>query len=104
MEALTVVKRFVEMGHTDMKEWSGGPWVRASDYDELAAELAEEAEAHDAWHELCSEKTLRVEALEAVLWDIQEFTRGYDDIAGIVHRKARAALTPRGEAGGVENG
>jgi hypothetical protein len=36
----------------------------------------------------------RIRSLEESLWDIQEFTRGYGDIAGIVHRKARAALTP----------
>lgn len=35
------------------------------------------------------------------LRDIQEFTRGYGDIAGIVHRKARAALT---DSGGSEHG
>lgn len=43
----------------------------------------------------------RVAELKEALWDIQEFTRGYGDIAGIVHRKAHAALATID--GGVES-
>ena len=34
---------------------------------DLEASLADETEAHDAWHKLCGEKNVRVEQLEAAL-------------------------------------
>jgi hypothetical protein len=43
-------------------------------------------------HERIEQLMAQVEQLKEALWDIQEFTNGYGDIAGIVHRKARAAL------------
>jgi hypothetical protein len=60
----------------EMRDESGGEvydetFVLASDYEALEA---------------------RVKELEAVLWDIREFTNGYGDVAGIVHRKARDAI------------
>lgn len=33
-----MIKRFVETGYTDMKEWSAGPWVRYSDYVKIEKE------------------------------------------------------------------
>jgi hypothetical protein len=33
------VKRYVEMGHTDMREWSAGPWVKATEALDRIAQL-----------------------------------------------------------------
>lgn len=53
------------------REEDDGEWVNYEEamtrIRELVAELAEEREAHDAWHKLCVEMNQRVEALESAL-------------------------------------
>lgn len=54
-----MVKRFVETGKTDMREWSGGPWVRYSDYEALQSML------RDAFG---NDPTKRQAAFDAAFW------------------------------------